>query len=380
MKLIQRSFVKTLKKRFSESTPLIQIVMGPRQVGKTTGVLQFLDSINISFHYANADDQLVASRDWLLLQWQTAKEKDTETLLVIDEIQKVDNWAETIKMLWDLQQREKSQIKLLLLGSSSLALKRGASESLAGRFELIPVYHWNYIESNEAQKMDIETYLKFGGYPKTYEFLDDYDRYIKYVKTSIIDRVLDKDILYSTNVKKPGLFKQAFEILACYPSQEISYRKLLGQLQDKGNTEIIKYYISLFESAFLIKTIPKFGTQDFKIKSSSPKIIPLAPCFYHIFSTNYEKEDFVFEASVGASLFQVSDELYYWRKNNDEIDFILRWRKYLFAIEVKSGRKKRRSGVTTFSKLYPEAKIIFITTENYCNFITSPKDFLLKFT
>ncbi len=378
MKTIQRSFVNTINKRFTETSPLIQIVMGPRQVGKTTGVLQFLDSISTPYHFASADDQLVASREWLLLQWQATKEKGTGTILVIDEIQKVDKWAETIKMLWDSQKRENIQIKLLLPGSSSLALTKGASESLAGRFELIPVYHWNYIESNEAQKMDIKTYLKFGGYPKSYEFLDDYDRYIKYTKTSIIDRVLDKDILYFANVKKPGLFKQAFEVLACYPSQEISYRKLLGQLQDKGNTEIIKYYISLFESAFLIKTIPKFGTQDFKIKSSSPKIIPLAPCFYHLFSTNYEKENFVFEASIGASLLQVSDDLYYWRKGNDEVDFILRWRKNLFAIEVKSGRKKKGLGLTAFCKIFPEAKTIFITKENYCNFIESPKDFLLK--
>jgi len=379
LKIIKRSFVETLKKRFLEPNPLIQLIMGPRQVGKTTGVQQFLQGIKTPHHFVNADDQLSLSRDWSLEQWQIAQEKGHGTLLVIDEIQKVDNWAETIKKLWDAQVRKKSQIKLLLLGSSSLALTRGVSESLAGRFEIIPVYHWNYCESNQAMPMDIATYLKFGGYPKSYEFLDDYDRYIKYTKSSIIERVLDKDILQFSTVKKPALFKHAFAVIASYPAQEISYRKILGELQEKGNIETIKYYISLFESAYLIKTIPKYGSQDFKTKSSSPKIIPLAPCFYHLFSANYEKEPFVFEASVGMTLLQISDELFYWRKGNDEVDFILRWQKNLYAIEVKSGRKRRGQGLQKFCELY-SAKSLFITRENYCRFIQSPKDFLLNFS
>jgi predicted AAA+ superfamily ATPase len=373
---ITRNFVELLKKRFSEKLPLIQIVMGPRQVGKTTGVMQFQEQTNINCHYISADSMPLSNANWILEQWQTALTKGDNPLLIIDEIQKADNWSEVIKNLWDKQLKTGKRVNVLLLGSSSLSLKKGVSESLAGRYELIPVVHWDFIESKKLREMELETYLNFGGYPKSYDYLDDYDRWFSYVKSSIIDNVIDKDILNFALIKNPSLFKQAFEVLSCYPAQEISYRKLLGQLQDRGNTELIKYYIKLFEGAYLIKAIQKYGTQDFKIKSSSPKIIPLAPCFYTLYAATKGKEGFVFEATVGAKLLEVSHDLYYWRQGNSEVDYILSWKKKLFAIEVKSGRKRSRNGLNIFLKLYPNALPIIISKDNYENFISDPKSFL----
>ncbi len=191
MKIAYREFLYTLQKRFSEDAPLIQIIMGPRQVGKTTGVLQFLDTHQTPHHYASADNLLTTDSNWILEQWQLAQQQGSPSLLVIDEIQKVENWSETIKQLWDAQSQKEKKTHVLLLGSSSLALSQGASESLAGRFELIPVYHWNYHESNTLHPMSVDTYLKHGGYPKSYDYLNDIDRWTQYVKTSIIDSVIN---------------------------------------------------------------------------------------------------------------------------------------------------------------------------------------------
>jgi hypothetical protein len=255
MESLQRNFVFTLKKRFSDPSPLIQILIGPRQIGKTTGVRQFLETYPHPHHYISADEIVSPNPSWILEQWQHALQKVEKALLVIDEIQKIDQWADMMKHLWDAQQRKVLTIDVLLLGSSSLARSQGASESLAGRFELIPVYHWDYPESNALHPMTLDTYLQYGGYPKSDDYLNDTERWTRYVKTAVIDRVIDKDILRFAVVKRPALFRQSFEILCNYPSQEISFRKRLGQLQDQGNTDLIKYYIALFEGAFLFKSL-----------------------------------------------------------------------------------------------------------------------------
>ncbi len=375
-----RKFIFTLQKRFSEPSPLIQILMGPRQVGKTTGVLQFLETYSQHYHYVSADALLTTNTSWILDQWQQTLQKGSKALLVIDEIQKVDHWSETIKKLWDAQQLKNTKIDVLLLGSSSLALSQGASDSLAGRFELIPVYHWDYHESNALHPMTLDTYLQYGGYPKSYDYLDDTERWTNYVKGSVIDRVIDKDILRFATVKKPALFRQAFEILCNYPSQEISFRKLLGQLQDQGNTDLIKYYMSLFEGAFLFKSLQKYSRQAFRIKSSSPKIVPLCPCFYQIFSHTEDKRSFVFESTVGAALLQLSPQVYYWREGNAEVDFVLIWQKKMFAIEVKSGKKRPATGLQQFIAAFPEAIPIIISRDNYFAFTQNPGLFLETLT
>lgn len=380
MQEIPRSFITVLKKRLKENNPLIQLIIGPRQVGKTTGMLQFLEIYKYAYHYVSADDVVAGDREWMVEAWQAALLKGDNTLLVIDEIQKIDQWAETIKKLWDEQQRKKSRIKLIILGSSSLSLTKGASESLAGRFEMIKVYHWDFLESQKFSSLTLEQYLRYGGYPRGYHYLDDETRWRSYIGGAVIDRVIDKDILQFAAVKKPALFRQAFDVICCYPAQEISYNKILGQLQDKGNTDLVKHYLSLFEAAYLIKTLPKYMSQSFKRKSSSPKILIMAPCLYELFDQSGDKLNFVFESTVGAKLLELSEHLTYWREGNKEVDFILEWRKQLYAIEVKSGRKKRAGGLDAFLTLYPHAHPIIISRDNYNVFLKDPGKFLERLT
>lgn len=367
-KLLKRDFVGTLEERLREKAPLIQVILGPRQVGKTTGV-QMLSGFANSIHYVSADDALSQTADWITEQWQAAKLVSDAPILIIDEIQKVLHWSERIKALWDAEKRKGGTIKLVLLGSSSLSLYRGLDESLTGRFEVIPVPHWSYFESQKQFDFTLDQYLIFGGYPASAQFIGNFRRWQTYLKSSIIETVVGKDILRQNTVRKPALFRQAFELLSAYPAQEVSYNKLLGQLQDQGNTDLIKHYIELYEGAFLFRSIQKYSGSVVKQKASSPKIFPLCPALCSFKSgakdlLDPEIRGRAFEAAVGAELSKLGGELYYWR-GRAELDYVYVNGRELLAIEVKSGRKKSAKGLSEFLKEYPRAKPVFITPDNF---------------
>ncbi|MEW6292605.1 MAG: ATP-binding protein [Pseudomonadota bacterium] len=378
IKTFERPFVARLQARLSESAPLIQVLVGPRQVGKTTGMRQLLARWQGALHYANADDLLTADRSWLLAQWQAAARLGEGALLVIDEIQKAPNWSETIKSLWDAAPH---RLRVVLLGSSSLQLHHGLSESLAGRFELTRIYHWTFAELREAFGYDLDRYLQFGGYPGAVVFEADYDRWYAYLKDAIVEAVIGKDILQNRKVANPALFRQAFEILCRYPAQEISYTKLLGQLQDKGNTDLIKYYLELYGGAFLVYSLAKYSAKAWLTRTSSPKILPACPALHTMTAgpgalADPEQRGRVFELAVGAELLQLPGELFYWREKNAEVDFVYRHQGKLYAIEVKSGRKKSAKGLEAFMKHFPDAKPVIVTPENFATLSIAPAEFL----
>lgn len=373
----QRAFVAQLEKRLAASAPLIQVLVGPRQVGKTTGVRQLLARTPGNYHYANADDLLVTDRSWLLEQWQKALLLGEGTLLVVDEIQKIANWSEVIKALWDAQP---GRLKVVLLGSGSLQIQSGLTESLAGRFELTRIYHWTFAELKTAFGYDLDRYLVYGGYPGAVAFEDDYDRWYAFLKDAIVEAVIGKDILQNRKVANPALFRQAFEIMCRYPAQEISYTKLLGQLQDKGNTDLVKYYLELYAGAFLIYTLEKYSNKAWLARSSSPKILMACPALYTMTAgpralADAEQRGRVFELAVGAELLQLPGELFYWREKNAEVDFVYRHQGRLFAIEVKSGRRKSAKGLEAFAQNFPESIPVILTPENFPKWSQNPKAF-----
>lgn len=376
----ERAFVVNLEERFRSREALIQVLIGPRQVGKTTGVKQLLERRQAPFCYANADDLLVSDRTWLLEHWQKALALGDESLLIIDEIQKVPNWAETIKGLWD---SKPARLQVLLLGSSALQLHSGLKESLAGRFELTRVLHWRYAELRHAFGYDLTRYLTFGGYPGAVPFENDADRWYAYMKESIVEAVIGKDILQNRKVANHALFRQAFEILCHYPAQEISYSKLLGQLQDRGNTDLVKYYIELYGGAFLIHALQKYSAKAWLVRSSSPKMIPSCPALHTMAvgtmdATDPEQRGRVFELAVGAELLQLPGEVFYWREKQAEVDFVYQYQGRLHAIEVKSGRKKSAKGLDSFLEKFPTATRTIITPENFPQFSENPRNFLAQ--
>jgi predicted AAA+ superfamily ATPase len=300
--------------------------------------------------------------------------------LVLDEIQKIENWSEIIKKLWDHNRRLKQGQRVILLGSSSLSLQLGLSESLTGRFELLRAYHWNYTESNAAFPCSLDQYLTFGGYPGTYKYREDQERWFTYVKESIVETVIDKDILQIRKVERPALFKQVFELACGFPAQELSLRKLVGQLQDPGSIETVKHYLQLLEGAFLIKTLQKYSTNLLQKKSSSPKIIPLctALCTFARGEVSFDpiQRGRLFELVVGLDILRLPGDLFYWRDGNDEVDYVYRHGKKVVAIEVKSGRKKSPHGLKRFCEAFGNVKTLIVSPENYLSFSKNPREFL----
>ncbi len=372
--MIIRQFVDELLSRIQEKSPLMQFVVGPRQVGKTTGIEQLLKKYKKKYHYALVEGEFEHNGTWLRLQWQKARDLGPNSLLVIDEVQKVHDWAETLKSLWDISLKNKDHMKCIFLGSSSLNLQKGLNESLAGRFEVIHVHHWDFNESLKiSPDLSLERFLEIGGYPKAYEYLKNPKRFKTYIKESLVRNIIEKDILLNNNIKKPELFKQTIELLSNYPSQEISYNKLLGQLQETGNVEIIKYYISVFESAFLVRSLQKYHAKATLTKASSPKILPTCGALVYALSVNPIEKGRLFEMAVGNELFGIVDQLYYWKEENFEVDFIALIDKRIFAIEVKSGRNKNSKSLNVFMKKFPNTTAIVIDQDQFLK-LTAKKE------
>ncbi|MCD6533478.1 MAG: ATP-binding protein [Deltaproteobacteria bacterium] len=368
MKIITRNFTKKLHERLTEELNFLQIVVGPRQIGKTTGLKQIIKNWQGSSLMVTADELAAPSLEWLALQWQRAKQKGRASLLVIDEIQKIPGWSQAIKYLFDQDRRA---LKVVLLGSASLSLRQGMQESLAGRYELIDAHHWNLAECQDSLGWSLNEYLKFGGYPAAGELVTDLDRWQSFIRNSIVEPVLFKDILGLTSINKPALFRQTFELAMAYPAQEISLQKILGQLQDTGNVTTIKHYLELLEGAFLLKILFKYTGSEIRIRSSSPKIIPLNNGLIHGFhnphdiDTDHNWRGRIFEAAVGASLATRSKgKLYYWRDGKFEVDFVLELDNRLYAIEVKSGRRRHMHGLAKFLQRYPQSIPVIIDSDN----------------
>jgi predicted AAA+ superfamily ATPase len=377
MKDVVRSFTKELARRLEEPDALIQAVLGPRQVGKTTGVKQCLARLRAKSLYVSADDLLAPHPEWLLAQWQKALLLPPGSVLVIDEVQKIDRWQEVLKQVWD--NRNPTRLRVVVLGSSSFEIQQRLNESLAGRYEVLPVRHWNAAES-EKLGVTFDDYWVHGGYPGSYRFLKSASRWQAYLRDAIVENVLNKDIFRLRPLSKPVLFRQFLEIVRAYPCQEISYTKLLGQLQDRGNVELVKHYLFLLECAFLYKGLEKYSRKEHLKKGSSPKILPLCPalCTYEGGLKAWaepERRGRLFEVMVGAVLNQLPGRLYYWREGNDEVDFVYEADR-IYAIEVKSGRKRKAGGLTAFTARYPDAVPMVVDTEMYSRFEADPEGVL----
>jgi len=384
--LILLPYLSEVERRLHEESPLIQVLLGPRQVGKTTTIEQLIarrphDSKHL---YASAEAVFRSDWSWIERQWQLATAMGPKTLLVLDEIQKIENWSEMIKKLWDANRRSPNCPKVILLGSSSLALQTGLSESLTGRFELIRAFHWNFPETQSAFNLTLDEFLSYGGYPGANPFREDETRWLNYIRASIVETVIEKDIAQLRRISRPALFKQVFELVCSYPAREISLRKIVGQLQDPGSIETVKHYIELLEGAFLIKTLQKFSTNMLQKKSSSPKILPLCPalCSFARGEVSYSKDERgrLFELAVGLDLLRLPGQTFYWRVDQIEVDYVYKSGSKLYAIEVKSGRKKSPHGLAKFKAQFAKAKCATITPENYDAFANSPQETLAKLT
>jgi predicted AAA+ superfamily ATPase len=376
--MYHRSVTDTLERRLREPRRFLQILAGPRQVGKTTAVRQVLERLDVPTHYATADEPTLQSAAWISQQWETARLRADEdrrrgAVLALDEIQKASAWAPAVKRLWGEDTAAGRRLKVVLLDSSPLLMQQGLTESLAGRFEIIAASHWTFAEMRDAFGFDLERYLYFGGYPGAAPLVKQPARWVRYIKDSLIETTVSRDILLMTRVEKPALLRRLFHLACEYSGQVVSYQKMVGQLQEAGNTTTLAHYLELLSGAGMVTGLQKFAGQAVRRRASSPKLQVLntglmtAQSGRTLAAARRDTEFWgrLVESAVGAHLVNTArdsdTEVFYWRERNREVDFVLRRGRKVTAIEVKSGRNLERPvGMEAFARAFHPQRTLLV--------------------
>jgi predicted AAA+ superfamily ATPase len=380
--MFKRPIYTTLQRRIAEPRRFIQVLAGPRQTGKTTLARQLMEALNMPSHYASADEPALKDRTWLEQQWEAARAKlDSGTkaetaLLVLDEVHKITAWSETVKRLWDEDSASALPLRVTVLGSSPLLVHRGLIESLTGRFEVIPVTHWSFEEMYDAFGFNVDQYVFYGGYPGAADLIHDHHRWVNYIIDSLIETSISRDILFMTRVDKPALLRRLFELGCLYSGQVLSYQKMLGQLQDAGNTTTLAHYLNVLEGAGLLTGLPKYAGQKVRQRASSPKLQVLNTALMSALSgltlvQARQDSDYwgrLVESSIGATLVNglrgKQTELSYWASRNREVDFVLCRARDVVAIEVKTGRRRSSlPGIEAFSREFRVKRKLLVGTQ-----------------
>ena len=374
----QRDYAPLLATRLGEPRRFLQVVSGPRQAGKTTLVEQVLAAIERPGVFVSADEPALRDTAWLSAQWERARlaAKDAGkhgAILALDEAQKISGWSEAVKRLWDEDTRSRLPLRVVLLGSAPLLMQRGLTESLAGRFEILHLPHWSFAEMRTAFGWSLEQYLYFGGYPGAAPLMDDPPRWRRYLLDGLVETTIGRDVLLLTRVDKPALLRRLFELGCRYSGQILSFTKMLGQLQDAGNTTTLAHYLELLAGAGMLTGLPKFAGAAVRSRGSSPKL--------QVFNTalltaqtgltpaearaDHEFWGRLTESAVGAHLTNAAAcgvcELFYWREGNREVDFVLRAGRVVVGVEVKSGRTPvALPGLAAFSDAFKPKRTLLV--------------------
>lgn len=375
--MYRRPQYDTLARRLKEPRHFIQVLAGPRQVGKSTLIGQLTEGWETPVTSVAADGQPASRTGWIAEMWETARSQmdlygQPEHLLIIDEIQKLDNWSETVKAEWDRDTREGRNLKVVLLGSSRLLLKKGLSESLAGRFELIRMPHWNFAEMRDAFGWTLDQYIYFGGYPGCAAMTDDEERWRSYVLDAIIDPAINRDVLQTTTIYKPALLRQLFELGCAYSGELLSLNKMLGQLTDAGNVTTLASYLNILDECNLLCGLQKYAQDEARKYNSIPKYQVYNSALHTVqtakgfAATRLDPKTWGrwVESAVGAYLLNQSDicgyRLFYWRDTSDEVDFVLQKNRQAVGIEVKSGRRTANNGLLRFRERYRPLRTLVV--------------------
>ncbi len=373
----KRQQYNEIQERINESRSKIQVIVGPRQVGKSTLIGQVLDNCSFPHSSYSADDVVGADANWLAQIWETQRLKmeiqgEGKRLLVVDEVQKIANWSETVKAEWDRDTREKRELIVVLLGSSRMLIEKGLTESLAGRFELIRLTHWTYSEMRDCFGWNLPQYIYYGGYPGAAQYIGNEARWRNYVKDSLIEPSISKDVLMNTHILKPQLLRQLFEIGSSYSGELLSLTKVAAQMQDAGNVTTLAGYLHLLDECNLLCGLQKYAEDNARKYNSIPKF----QVYNSALRNAYAEEDFVdavqnpkswgryVESAIGAYLVSqaqiIGYKVYYWRNKNEEVDYIITHRNRKAAIEVKSGRRTTNTGLAKFAEQYNPHRSIVI--------------------
>ena len=369
--MYQRRHLNILKSRMAEPRRRMQIVMGPRQVGKSTLVGQFTEGISVPFDFFAADGVNRFDSSWIPNKWQQARMRmdihsEQEHILIIDEVQKIRGWSEQVKKEWDEDSRSHRNLKVILLGSSRLLLQKGLEESLEGRFETIKMGYWDWQEMHEAFGFSMDEYVYFGGFPGLAPDIQDEDRWRNLMEDSIISPILTRDILEIEEIRIPALLRQVFELACIESAKELSLTKMQGMM-NSGTVPTIKNYLDILNKSMTVQPLQNYSASRIKEKLSVPKMQVFNNAFRNRFGSFSFDEARVdpaewgrqIESAVGAHLANRSMmddyELFYWRnERRQECDYVLRKGQALVAIEVKSGSVDKTVGFEKFKEQFAD--------------------------
>lgn len=369
--MYQRRHLNILKSRMAEPRRRMQIVMGPRQVGKSTLAGQFTEGISVPFDFFAADGVNRFDSSWIPNKWQQVRMRmdihsEQEHILIIDEVQKIRGWSEQVKKEWDEDSRSHRNLKVILLGSSRLLLQKGLEESLEGRFETIKMGYWDWQEMHEAFGFSVDEYVYFGGFPGLAPDIQDEDRWRNLMEDSIISPILTRDILEIEEIRNPALLRQVFELACIESAKELSLTKMQGTM-NSGTVPTIKKYLDILNKSMIVQPLQNYSPSRVKEKQSVPKMQVFNNAFRNRFGTFSFDEARVdpaecgrlVESAVGAHLANraMTDdyELFYWRnERRQECDYVLRKGQALVAIEVKSGSVDKTVGFEKFKEQFAD--------------------------
>jgi uncharacterized protein len=373
-----RPYFTKLAQRLAEPRRFIQVIAGPRQVGKTTLVQQVIETAALPVHFASADAPTLQGQEWITQQWNAARLalRDADVrgaVLVLDEIQKIPLWSEIVKSLWDEDTRHKRPLKVILLGSAPLLIAHGLTESLAGRFEVLPLPHWSFTEMKAAFGWSLDQYLFYGAYPGAAPLIDEPERWRRYVVDALIETTISRDVLLLSRVDKPALLRRLFQLGCQYSGQLLSYTKMLGQLQDAGNVTTLAHYLDLLAGAGMVVGLQKYAGQAVRQRGSSPKLQVLNTALMTVHSGHTLAEaradhnywGRLVESAIGAHLANAAAmglcEVFYWRDRNKEVDFVVVAGRAVTAIEVKSGRvHDAQPGIAAFTTAFSPTRTLLV--------------------
>lgn len=253
-----------------------------------------------------------------------------------------------------------------------MILQMGMSESLAGRFLLHRMVHWDWTNMKKAFGFSMDEWVYFGGYPGAARMIDDEKLWRRYIRDALIEPTISRDVLQLSVVRKPALLRHLFYLACRYPAQILSYNKMLGQLTDAGNTTTLAHYLSLLNAAFLVTGLESFKPGGRQKRAGSPKLIVRngalvsASTDRSYSSVREDRESWgrIIENAVGTHILNhiesAAMELFYWRDRDREVDFVVDTNDKLIAIEVKSSRMKSLHGLRVFIEKMPQASPLIV--------------------
>jgi predicted AAA+ superfamily ATPase len=360
----------TLVRRLREPSPgRVQLLAGPRQVGKTTLLVKLQEHFGNAATYVAADSPEAAlpgfwERLWAETQSRSRKNR---TILLIDEIQHLPDWNRRLKAEYDRVHRLKLRVHVVASGSSALHLGRGSRETLAGRFERVVLTHWSAADLATRFGFSEQTAARHavlsGTYPGSFAFIRDRERWLAYVRDSIMEPAIGRDILALTEVRKPALLRQVFAIAAASPAQIMSLQKIQGALHDRGALETIAHYLHLLEDAFLVAPIAKHAARLARQRAAPPKLVTLNNALCAAADprgtpdpeSDPQRFGTWLENACLALAWNSGQRVTYWREEPLEVDAITTGSWGQWALEVKTGLPTARdlAGLFEFTRRYP---------------------------